>query len=153
MANRNKLFLDFNKNLRPSATKRRRMQTSRKNLRTLIRDYFKENHPAYSPHFWIQGSANNKVNTQILYKDDTCDLDDGVYFFREADVEAKTLQGWVKDAVQDATSTTPEHRRKCIRVKYQGDYHIDLPVYCKSDEDDDLIPPELADKEDGFSPR
>ncbi len=152
MANCNKLFLDFNKDLRPSSTKIDRMKTSREHIRDKIRDYFMENHPEYSPHFWIQGSANNKVKTQILYKDDTCDLDDGVYFFREPDVEAKTLQGWIKDAVNGVTSTTPQHRRKCIRVIYQDAYHVDLPVYCKSDKDDDSIPPELADKEGGFSP-
>lgn len=108
MANCNKLFLDFNKDLRPSSTKIDRMKTSREHLRDKIRDHFKENHPEYSPHFWIQGSANKKVKTQILYKDDTCDIDDGVYFFREPDVEAKTLQGWIKDAVDGVTSTTPQ---------------------------------------------
>lgn len=151
MANCNKLFLDFNKDLRPSKTKRGRMRTSREDLRDKIRDYFKENHSDYSPHFFIQGSANKLVNTQILYKDNTCDLDDGVYFFRNPDVEAKTLQGWVKEAVEDATDTVPQHRRKCVRVIYQDDYHIDLPIYCKPDKDDDSVPPELADKEDEFS--
>ncbi|HBQ60714.1 MAG TPA: hypothetical protein DD671_14130, partial [Balneolaceae bacterium] len=152
MANCNKLFLDFNKDLTPGQKKKDQISTSRENVRKKIRKHFKENHPEYEPFFKIQGSSHQLVNTIILYKDDTCDLDDGVYFFREPNVTAKTLQGWIKDAVKDVTSTSPEHRRRCIRVKYEGDYHIDLPVYYKLKKDNDSEHPELADKEDGFSP-
>lgn len=151
MANCNKLFLDFDNDLRPNKKKRDRISTSRETIRNKIRNHFNENHPDYTPYFWIQGSANQRVNTVILYKDNTCDLDDGVYFFGEIDVEAKTLQGWVKDAVHGATNTDPKHKRKCIRVIYQDDYHIDLPVYNKLDKDDQEEIPNLADKKDGFS--
>lgn len=145
--------MDFNKDLTPGKTKKDKIMTSRENVRQNIRDYFKENHSEYEPFFKIQGSSHQLINTVILYKDDTCDLDDGVYFFREPDVTAKTLQGWVKKAVENVkTKTTPEHRRRCIRVKYKNDYHIDLPVYYKLKKDDDSEHPELADKEDGFSP-
>lgn len=64
----------------------------------------------------------------IRTKEDTCDLDDGVYFEREIGVSGSTLQKWVYEAVKEITGDV-NHRIKCIRVNYKGDYHIDIPVY------------------------
>ncbi|MCU0349354.1 MAG: hypothetical protein MUF43_00790 [Flavobacterium sp.] len=107
------------------------MTNSKDGLRERIRKHFKEHHPAYLPKFYIQGSY--KMKTGIRTKDDICDLDDGVYFFRTPDVSATTLQNWVWDAVNGYTSTSPEHRKKCIRNIFSGDYEIDIPVYYKID--------------------
>jgi hypothetical protein len=107
------------------------MTTSKDGLRERIRKHFKEHHPEYVPKFYIQGSY--KMKTGIRTKDDICDLDDGVYFFRTPDVSATTLQNWVWDAVNGYTSTSPEHRKKCIRNIFSGDYEIDIPVYYKID--------------------
>jgi hypothetical protein len=150
MANCNKLFLDFNKNLNLTKTKKDNLKTSRENIRAAIEDYFKENHPDYTPYFYIQGSY--KMRTVIRYKDDTCDMDDGVYFFKEPDVSGKTLQTWVLNAVEDLTNTPSQHRSRCIRVIYKGDYHIDLPVYYKLDKDDNSEHPKLAVKGEEFDP-
>lgn len=76
------------------------------------------------------------MGSGIRTKDDICDLDDGVYFFRKPDVSAATLQGWVWDAVNGYTDTTPEYRKKCIRNIFSGDYEIDMPVYYKIDGED-----------------
>jgi hypothetical protein len=73
------------------------------------------------------------MKTGIRTKDDICDLDDGIYFFRKPDVSATTLQTWVWKAVNGYTSTTPEHRKKCIRSIFAGDYEIDHPIYYKID--------------------
>ncbi|PXX30397.1 cyclic GMP-AMP synthase DncV-like nucleotidyltransferase [Arenibacter sp. ARW7G5Y1] len=127
MANCNKLFLDFDKNLNIKKKKKEGLMNSKEVLRNKIRKYFKDNHPEYKPEFYIQGSY--KMGTTILTKDDECDLDDGVYFKREIGVSGTTLQTWIKNAVEDATMTPPEHRSKCIRVIYQSDYHIDFPAY------------------------
>lgn len=127
MANCNKLFLDFNQNLNVLSTKKSKLATSKRELRRKITDYFKQNHPAYKPKFFTQGSQ--KLGTVIRIHDDTCDLDDGVYFLCEPDVTATTLQRWVHDAVKDHTSEPAQWRKKCIRVTYKADYHIDLPVY------------------------
>ncbi len=107
------------------------MKDSKEALRKRIVEYFKANHPDYDPKFYIQGS--HKMKTGIRTKDDICDLDDGVYFFREPDVEPTTLQSWVWDAVNGHTDKKPEHRKKCIRNIFSGDYEIDLPVYYKVD--------------------
>ena len=75
------------------------------------------------------------MKTMIRTKDNECDLDDGVYFLRKPDVTCTTLQKWVYNAVEGHTTGGQQHRKKCIRVIYSGDYHIDLPVYYKFEED------------------
>lgn len=127
MANCNKLFLDFEKELRVLPAKIKKLSKSKDDLRSRIRNHFEENHDEYNPTFFIQGSTKN--GTLIRTKEDECDLDDGVYFQREEGVSGTTLQKWVIEAVDDATETPTQHRSKCIRVIYKGDYHIDLPIY------------------------
>jgi hypothetical protein len=145
MANCNKLFLDYDNNLNIPKKKKDKLKDSKEVLRTRIRNYFKENYPKYKPEFYIQGSY--KMKTTILTKENECDLDDGVYFRREPDITATTLQKWVKNALEGATTSPVEHRSKCLRVIYQGDYHIDFPVYIFPSDDED---PSLAVKNIGF---
>lgn len=141
MANCNKLFLDYESNLTIQKKKKDRLKKSKEAVRKQIRKYFKDKHPEYKPEFYIQGSY--KMKTTIVTKDDECDIDDGVYFKREVGVTGTTLQQWIKDAVSDVTETSPEHRKKCIRVIYKADYHIDLPAYYFPD---DCEHPKLAIK-------
>ncbi len=129
MANCHALFLDFHEEIRIGKTKSGRMMNSKNGLRNRIRKWFTDNHPDYVPKFYIQGSY--KMKTGIRTKEDICDLDDGIYFFREPDVNSTTLQIWVWQAGNGYTKTTPEHRKKCIRSIFTGDYEIDHPIYCK----------------------
>ena len=111
---------------------------SKNHLREKIRSYFKKNHDGYTPDFFIQGSY--KLKTLIRTKDDTCDLDYGVYFKNNPDnVSGTTLQKWVKEAVDGTTDATPIHKKKCIRVDYKAGYNIDLPIMV-FDEDKDNHP-------------
>ena len=127
MANLNYIFRQFNDELSVTDSKKSKMINSREHLREKIRKSFEQNHKSYSPKFYIQGSY--KLKTLIRTKDDTCDLDDGVYFSSNPDnVAGTTLQKWVKDAVEETTDATPTHKRKCIRVDYTAGYNIDLPV-------------------------
>lgn len=146
MANCNNLFITFNGELSITSTKKGRMIASWQNLRDKIVAYLKENHPDYVAEFFIQGSY--KCGTMIRTKEDECDLDLGVFFPHDIDVTANTLQGWVKSAVDEASSTPPMHKKKCIRVIYKQDYHIDLPVFKKSADSDSS--PLLAVKDNGF---
>lgn len=144
MANCNNLFIEFNGNLNITKTKKESLITSKDNLRTKIKKHFADKHPGYTPTFYIQGSY--KMNTQIRTKDDTCDLDDGVYFKGNPDnVTCTTLQRWVKEAVDGTTDSTPSHRKKCITVDYKAEYNIDLPVFLFDKENDDH--PKLAVKD------
>lgn len=129
MADCSKLFREFVGEISIPTSKSDKMKESKEALRGKVRNYFKDNHSDYEPKFYIQGSY--KMKSAIRTKDDICDLDDGVYFFREPDVTATTLQKWVKEAVKGHTSTPPEHRQKCIRNIFVKDYEIDMPVYYK----------------------
>ncbi|HEX8331999.1 MAG TPA: CBASS cGAMP synthase [Segetibacter sp.] len=127
MANCDNLFKVFNEELHIPLSKNGKLKGSRKELRKRIRDYFAKNHPTYKPKFYTQGSY--VMGTTIRTKDDTCDLDDGVYFDSNPDnVTCTTLQKWVKEAVDGTTDASPSHRKKCITVDYKAGYNIDLPV-------------------------
>ncbi|GAK74468.1 hypothetical protein JCM19296_46 [Nonlabens ulvanivorans] len=145
MCNCNKLMLDYESKITVPAAKKKKIQDSKDVLRKRIVDYFKGNHPDYKPKFAIQGSYIMK--TTIVTKDEECDLDDGVYFLRDVDVTATTLQKWVKNALDGATTEPVQHRSKCLRVDYKADYHIDFPVYIFPEDDDH---PSIAIKDTGF---
>lgn len=149
MSNCHNLFQTFNGNLNITPTKKSKLMASRDTLRDKIRDHFKEKHPEYKPKFRGQGSYS--MGTMIRTKEDTCDLDNGVYFFPKPKETATTMQNWIWDAVEDATSEKPQHREKCIRVIYKGDYHIDLPVYYKESDTNDSENPHLAVKDTGWT--
>jgi hypothetical protein len=120
--------------LQITTTKKDKLKQSKDHLRDVIKQYFKKEHPNYIPQFYIQGSY--KMGTCIRTKDDTCDLDDGVYFNDNSDdVTCTTLQKWVRDAVDGITDSTPSHNKMCITVDYKAGYNIDIPVYLfKEDE-------------------
>lgn len=146
MAKCNTLFIDFNNDIR-SNPKKSSLIKSKNNIRGKIQNYFEKEHPNYTPDFWIQGSY--KMGTLIRTKDNTCDLDYGVYFKSNPDnVSAETLQTWVKNAVSNITNDV-SHRKKCITVNYKGDYNIDLPVYLFDKEKEEH--PSLAIKGNGFN--
>lgn len=147
MANLHYLFTEFNEELNITKGKKDDLMTSKNNLRKKIRDYFSKNHPTYKPKFFIQGSY--KLKLIIRTKDDTCDLDDGVYFEDNPDnVTGTILQGWVKNAVEGTTDSTVQHRKKCITVDYKAGYNIDLPVLVFNPKADDH--PSLAVKNSDF---
>lgn len=147
MANLDLLFRHFDNELNVLKNKKDSMISSRNHLRTKIKNHFSVNHAGYNPEFFIQGSY--KLNTMIRTKDDTCDMDDGIYFKNNPDnVNGATLQQWVKEAVEGTTDTTPTHKKKCIRVDYKAGYNIDLPVMVFDDKKDEH--PNLAVKNSEF---
>jgi len=149
MSNCHNLFQTFHEDISLSKSKKDRMKISKEGIREKIRKYFKENHSAYEPKFYIQGSY--KMKSSIRTKEDICDLDDGVYFFRKPDVTSTTLQIWVKEAVEGYTDTAPEHRKKCIRNIFKKDYEIDLPIYYKVDGEEYQLAVKNKDWEDSDS--
>lgn len=131
MANCHNLFQEYHGDISIGSKKNERMKDSKEGLRKRITDWFKKNHPDYVPYFYIQGSY--KMKNGIRTAEDICDLDDGIYFFRQPDVSASTLKEWVRQAVDGYTATAPENRKKCVRSIFANDYEIDHPVYYKID--------------------
>lgn len=147
MANLHYLFTEFSDELKITKSKRDSLMKSKDNLRKRIREHFSKNHPLYKPRFYIQGSYKLKI--MIRTKDDTCDLDDGVYFKENPEgVTGTTLQKWVKEAVEGTTDSSVEHRKKCVTVDYKAGYNIDLPVLLFDSKTDSH--PNLAVKNSGF---
>lgn len=129
MANTHLQFLKFEQNISLTPTKKAKLIASRRALQDRIVNYFKLYTNLPVPKFYIQGSY--KMNTMVLANDGTYDVDLGIYFLADPYVTSFTVQDYVKRAVLGHTTGGAEHRDKCIRVKYSGDFDIDLPVYYK----------------------
>lgn len=130
MANTHNQFLKFEQSISLTPTKKSKLIASRKALQDRIVNYFRMYTNLPVPKFYIQGSY--KMKTMILGKDGTYDVDLGIYFLTNPNVTAFTVQNYVANAVKGHTYGGAEHREKCIRVKYSGDFDIDLPVYYKT---------------------
>lgn len=133
MANTHNQFLKFEQAISLTRTRKRQLIASRKALQRRIVEYFKTKANIPTPKFYIQGSY--KMQTMVVKKDDSYDVDLGVYFLTKPAIEPITLQKYVAAAVKDQTISGIEHREKCIRVIYKGDFDIDLPVYYKNHND------------------
>jgi cyclic GMP-AMP synthase DncV-like protein len=85
--------------------------------------------------FISQGSYAMK--TMVQHPDNKYDIDDGVYFAKEALVgdrgammSALKVRQMVRDVIDDGSfKTPPEVRNHCVRVYYEAGYHVDLPIY------------------------
>lgn len=137
MSNQHKSFLRFNKNLQINSSKRVKLMTAKDAIKKLIVEYFKVKCPGCKVDFFIQGSY--KMGTLIKTKDDTCDLDYGVHLKFEPGVSPQQVQKWVCDAVKNHTDGGAVIKKKCVRVIYRGDFHIDLPIYKQGENDDSLF--------------
>lgn len=137
------IFLVFDENISVPKNKIQKLIRSRRALEKRIVEYFRLLGNVPLPKFYIQGSY--KMGTMVLTKDGTYDVDLGVYFLTRPKVEPTTLQKWVLESLAGHTLGGTQHRKKCIRVVYLGDFDIDLPVYYKTPTDQH---PYLAAKDD-----
>lgn len=130
MANTHNHFLKFEQNISLTKARKDKLIASRQALQKRLVEYFKTKTKVPIPKFYIQGSY--KMNTMVVKKDGSYDVDLGVYFLTKPLVKPLTLQKHVADAVRDQTVSGIEHKEKCIRVIYKTDFDIDLPVYYKT---------------------
>lgn len=142
MANTHNYFLKFEQNISLTPSKKAKLIASRKALQDRIVKYFSLFADFPTPKFYIQGSY--KMKTMVLDKEGTYDVDLGVYFLKNYPLQyvPSTIQNHVANAVRMQTIDGVEHRDKCVRVRYRGDFDIDLPVYYKTPYDN----PHLATK-------
>lgn len=142
MANTHNQFLKFEQNISLTPSKKAKLIASRTALQDRILRYFRIYTDLPTPKFYIQGSY--KMKTMVLDKEGTYDVDLGVYFLNNFPLNyvAYTVQNHIANAVRMHTTEGVEHRDKCIRVIYRGDFDIDLPVYYKMPYDN----PHLATK-------
>lgn len=143
MANIHNQFLEFEKIVSLSDSKKKKLILSRRALENRIKNHFKLHDKFLIPKFYIQGSY--KMKTMVMKKDGSYDVDLGIYFLKKPLITSLTLQKNVLKAVANHTQSGAEHREKCIRVKYKSDFDIDLPVYYMQKGDEH---PHLATKKE-----
>lgn len=156
MANLHETFIDFDDMITLGSSRKSDLRTSRKAIRDKIENYFKENRPKHTVHFKGQGSF--AMNTTILPLNNEYDVDDGVYIFGKLEdkPEPATAHNWICDAVKGITDQETIDKNTCVRVKYAKQYHVDLPIYYKTDNTSDQFyldtneTPQLAHKSKGW---
>jgi hypothetical protein len=103
--------------------------------RKRVKDGLKKSDKPAVKEFCTQGSYAMK--TMVQDPDDHYDIDDGIYFEksdlkgdRGGEMTALDVRQMVRDAVDDGSfKTKPEVLTNCVRVHYDGGYHVDLPAY------------------------
>lgn len=128
MANLHKIFIGFNEKLELTPTKLSYLKTSEQNIKKYIKQHFKEKYPELTFNLVRQGSYS--LGTMIRTCNDYCDVDFGLRFFPfPKKLQPITLQKYVAEALYYVKSNTPIHKKKCIRLNYRGNYHIDVTLY------------------------
>jgi hypothetical protein len=120
-------FLKFNENLYVTKSKLKKLKTARKAIQNKIKEHFRELNDYTVPKFYIQGSS--QIGTLIRNKKDLCDFDIGIYFFSEPRHTFETLQKHIKQTLTGHTLGKISLLDKCVRIKYSGDFHLDMPIY------------------------
>lgn len=133
MANMHSEFQIFHERVALPPGKRETLRKSRDATRDHIKKYFKEKLEVTVPEFREQGSDAMGTITNPL--DGEYDLDDGVYLQHLHPNDKgkwpspETVHGWLVKATEGRTKDKPIDKRTCVRVRYAGEYHIDLPSY------------------------
>lgn len=127
MPNLHNIFINYNESISLSISRQKRLTSAKISVENAIKLHFRNEMRFVVPRFYIQGSY--KMKTMIVKKDNTYDVDLGVYFLNKPNMEAISLQKNVLNAIRFKTSSGATHKEKCVRVNYQGEFNIDLPVY------------------------
>ncbi len=116
-----------------------------------------QNRSGYSMLTWLQGSY--KFGTQIrpARKGDEFDIDLGVFFQWEGepedgDYEPDELKDMVQRCLEDYSGdgvieVVSPPKSRCSRIRYEGDFHIDVPSYHLNPDNDTRM---LATQRDGW---
>lgn len=136
MANLHRIFIEFNDVIKLSSKRKKELRISRNSVRADIDKYFRENRDLHTVKFKGQGSFS--MNTSILPLSTEYDVDDGVYIFGKEEDRPTTLtaHNWIIKAVENRTNQKTTDKNTCVRVQYAKQYHIDLPIYYKTDDSD-----------------
>lgn len=129
-------ILDFhNVEVSLPQSERTAMKKRRNANRSRIRDGLKDQNKPSPIGFGSQGSYAMK--TMIQESGNDYDIDDGLYFKTEilvgpngGEMSPLQVRQMVRDAVDDGSfKTPPETLKNCVRVHYQGGFHVDIPSY------------------------
>ena len=132
MANCNDTFSVYHYAIKLTSIKKNTLKAARKAVRDKIRTFFKDTLEYEIPKFYGQGSY--AMNTLVNPLNGEYDIDDGVYLQNLDDdkdkwVAPETAHGWIVKATDGHTNEKPIDKNNCVRVRYAGNYHVDLPIY------------------------
>jgi len=133
MANLHSEFITFHDRVAFTSAKKESLRTARNAIRELIRKYFRENLKVTIPKFLGQGSYS--MGTTVNPLDGEFDIDDGVYLQHLDENDDSewptpdTIHRWLVQATVGHTNENPLDKRTCVRLRYAGQYHVDLPSY------------------------
>lgn len=130
MANTHSSFVQFRKNIDIGITKLNQLKSAEVAVKNQLEKYF-SNQPSFNiHHFKVQGSKS--LGTLINKKNQSVDIDLGIYFYPKPQVAPITLMNHVYKALYGLkTHSAPEHKNRCIRVIYRDSIkiHLDVPVF------------------------
>jgi len=133
MADLNNEFKIFHDRVALTSGKKKSLRKARDAIRERIRKYFREYLEVEVPKFRGQGSY--AMGTIVNPLDGEFDIDDGVYLqhLDESDDNKwptpDTVHRWLVNATDGHTNEKPIDKRTCVRVRYAGQYHVDIPSY------------------------
>lgn len=133
MANLHSEFITFHDRVALTSAKKESLRTARNAIRERIRKYFRENLKVTIPKFLGQGSY--AMGTAVNPLDGEFDIDDGVYLQHLDENNDRewptpdTTHRWLVKATTGHTNEKPLDKSTCVRVRYAGHYHVDLPSY------------------------
>ena len=133
MADLNKEMKKFHEKIALSSGNEESLRKSRNAIRERIRRYFRDTIKLTVPKF--QGQGSYSMHTMINPLDGEFDIDDGVYLqhLDEYDIDKwptpDTVHRWLLKATDDHTNEKSVDKQTCVRVRFAGRYHVDLPAY------------------------
>ena len=135
MADTHDLFQTYHGRIQLSDSKEANLRGSRDAVREKIRKHFTDVLRVNAPAFHGQGSYS--MRTLVNPLDGEFDIDDGVYLTHVGEDRAlwpspEATHGWILAATSGHTAEDPIDKPRCVRVRYKGQYHIDLPIYAES---------------------
>jgi hypothetical protein len=136
--NINTAFTKFDDDITLSQSKRSSIITSRNAIREKIKSFFKAK-KVKAPSFYIQGSFATHTALAPLSGEEV-DIDDGLYL---NNCDSDDMKKWptpknihkdIIEALDGHTQDGCEDKTSCVRVIYQSNYHVDIPVYIMKDD-------------------
>jgi hypothetical protein len=126
-------FKTFHDRIALTSGKKVLLRTARNALRDKVRKHFRDVLKLNVPKFHGQGSY--AMGTIVTPLNGEFDIDDGVYLqhLNTSDKSdwptPETVHRWLVQATDGHTGQKPIDKNTCVRVRYAGQYHVDLPAY------------------------
>ena len=135
MASLQKEFDLFHGKIALSLIKKSSLRTSRDAIRGRIKKFFHKELKIQVPKFRGQGSYS--MGTTVNPLDGEFDIDDGLYLQNLDEYGSDNwpcpaeVHEWIIEATKGHTNEKPIDKKTCVRIRYAGNYHVDLPSYSK----------------------